>query len=117
MSPSALLKLEGTPGGFTFLAWAMTRNVASYAGWHCIHIEHVRLIKALDVTFRQMLISEYVDLGQPDNCRVYRWKHEDGGYSYYFSPGAVQAMGAFVHFWHAFGVFEPGNLAHMEVII
>ena len=64
-----------------------------------------------------MLVAEYRDLGQPDNCRVYRHLHEDGSYSYYFSPGAVQVMKAFLNFWQAFGVAEPANLDLMDPFI
>jgi hypothetical protein len=34
-------------------------------GWYCVHIAHERLLNAIDVTFRHMLLSEYRGLGQP----------------------------------------------------
>ena len=33
--------------------------------WHCVHIEHMRLLYTVDVTFRNMLRGEYLVLGDP----------------------------------------------------
>ena len=95
------------------------RNVEASIGWYCVHIEHIRLVKSVDITFRNMLLSEYVALGQPAGCRVYRHLHPDNGRSYYFSPEAVRTFRMFVIFWEGFGVSEPSiaNLMDMDLIL
>jgi hypothetical protein len=79
--------------------------------WHCVHIEHMRLLYTVDVTFRNMLRREYLVLGESTNCRVYRQVHPDQAYSYFFSPGASESLEVFVRFWEGFACPEPANLA------
>ena len=85
--------------------------------WHCVHIEHMRLARPLNETFRNLLIDEYVDLGQPRNCRVYVRENPEGGYSYFFSPGAGERLEIFVRFWRGVPVSEPTNLQHLQVVV
>ena len=85
--------------------------------WYCVRIEHMRITKALNETFRNLLIDEYADLGQPDNCRVYVRVNPDGGYSYFFSPGAATHFQKFLEFWEGIAIAEPTNLLNMQVVI
>ena len=85
--------------------------------WHCVHIEHTRLLYAVDVTFRIMLRGEIRVLGLPAICRVYRRVHPDQAYSYFFSPGASESLEAFIRFWEGFACPEPADLGHLEVVI
>ena len=85
--------------------------------WHCVHIEHTRLLYTVDVTFRNMLRGEVRALGQPANCRVYRRVHPDEAYSYFFSPGATESLEAFVRFWEGFACPAPADLDNLEVVI
>lgn len=85
--------------------------------WYCIQIDHPRLVLTIDVTFRKMLIGEYRDFGQPENCRVYRKIFPDGSYLYYFSPQAAYTFKVFVNFWEGYAISEPTNLHDMEIII
>jgi len=84
--------------------------------WHCVHIEHKRLAHPLDVTFRNMLIQEYRNFGEPADCRVYRKSHGDGARTYFFSPAASEHMEIFLNFWEAFECPEPAN-SGLEVIL
>ena len=86
-------------------------------GWHCVHIEHMRLSNALNVTFRNMLLAEYRSLGTPADCRVYRRRHPDAAITYYFSPNAFESMSAFVEFWNGYACPEPTDFIGLEVII
>ena len=86
-------------------------------GWYCIHIAHDRLLNAIDMTFRHMLVSEYRDLGQPADCSVYRRLGLTRSYMYFFSPEAANQLRAFVNFWEGVNCSEPANLAGMEKII
>jgi hypothetical protein len=36
------------------------------SSWVCVHIEHERLSEAINVTFRNMLISEYREFGDAE---------------------------------------------------
>ena len=86
-------------------------------GWYCVHIEHMRLSDPLNVTFRNLLIGEYRSLGQPSNCRVHRRRHMNSSVTYYFSPGAYEAMTAFVSFWKGTECAEPTDSIGLEAII
>jgi hypothetical protein len=86
-------------------------------GWYCVYVEHLRLTLAVDVTFRNMLISEYLEIDSPENCWVYRKVHGDCSYSYFFSPEATEALEAFIRFWGGFGCSEPTGLHQMEVVL
>ena len=86
-------------------------------GWYCVHIDHKRLAAPVNHTFRNMLIAEYRDLGEPPECRVYRDFHTDGSYSYVFSPAAAAKLAVFIDFWEAFGISEPTDLTHMLLIV
>ena len=85
--------------------------------WYCVHIEHTRLTRPLNETFRNLLIDEYVDLGQPRNCRVDVRENPEGGYSYFFSPGAFERLQPFVRFWQGVAISEPPNLRHLQVVV
>jgi hypothetical protein len=69
-----------------------------------------------NTTFREMLIEEYRDQGQPRDCHVY-YTQATGGYYYYFSPTAAMVLEGFMRFREGFGVSEPTNLAQMEIVI
>jgi len=84
--------------------------------WHCVHIEHKRLAHPLDVTFRNMLMQEYRNFGEPADCRVYRKRHFDGGTTYFFSPEASEHMEIFLNFWEAFECPAP-SLLGLEIIV
>jgi hypothetical protein len=85
--------------------------------WYCVRIEQQRLARVINLTFRNMLLEEYRDLGQPDNCRVYRRIHPDGSHTYLFSPDAADVMKIFVDFWEGSAVAEPTAFDQMEVVI
>ena len=85
--------------------------------WYCIQIDHPRLVITIDVTFRKMLIAEYLAFGEPKSCRVYRKAFPDKSYCYFLSPEAADTFRAFVNFWEGIAVSEPTNLLEMEVII
>jgi hypothetical protein len=86
-------------------------------GWCCVHIAHTRVARAVNVTFRNMLIDEYRILGEPKDCHVYRRVRPDDSCSYFFSPAAAGAMEAFVNFWEGYECDEPTNLAQMDILI
>ena len=83
--------------------------------WYCVHIEHMRVAKAENITFRNMLIEEYQKHGSPRDCHVYL--KSAGGYFYYFSPAASEALGVFMRFWEGYGVPEPSQWHQMERVI
>jgi hypothetical protein len=85
--------------------------------WHCVRIEHMRLTRPLNETFRNLLIEEYAEMGQPDTCRVYVRADPGGGYAYFFSPGASRHFQEFLAFWKSVALAEPTNLLNMEVVI
>jgi hypothetical protein len=85
--------------------------------WCCVHIEHTRVSRAVNLTFRNMLIDDYRELGQPKDCHVYRHARPDGSINYFFSPTAAEAMAVFVDFWGGYEYVEPTNLAQMDVMI
>jgi hypothetical protein len=64
-----------------------------------------------------LLLEEYRDLGQPDNCRVYSKTHPNGSYSYFFSPGAAEAFKVFLNFWEGSEVPEPTDIDDMVIVI
>ena len=84
--------------------------------WYCVHIEHIRVAKAVNATFRNMLIDEYRKQGSPRGCHVYL-NSAPGGYFYYFSPAAAEALKVFMRFWEGYGVPEPTHWHQMEVVI
>ena len=85
-------------------------------GWYCVHIEHIRVAKAVNTTFRKMLLDERRDIDQPRDCHVYH-DSTPGGDFYYFSPTAAQSLEVFVDFWQGFGVPEPTLWNQMEKVI
>ena len=86
-------------------------------GWSCVHIQHTRVARAVNLTFRNMLIDEYKELGEPRDCNVYRRVRPDQAVSYFFSPAAAHALAAFVNFWDGYECIQPTDLAQMDVII
>ena len=68
-------------------------------GWHCVHIEQMRPSRALNSTFRKMLVEAFRTLGQPQDCRVYVQTLPDDSHNYYFSLGAAATFKSFVSFW------------------
>ena len=85
-------------------------------GWHCVHIEHIRVAKAVSATFRNMLLEAYRNQGSPRDCHVY-FNPAPSGYFYYFSPAAAQSLETFMNFWAGFAVPEPTNVHKMEKVI
>ena len=85
-------------------------------GWNCVFIEKTRIAKAVNATFRNMLIGAYLEKGQPPNCHVY-FRQGDGGYYYYFAPAAATVLGVFMKYWEGYEVSEPTNLGRLEVVI
>jgi len=85
--------------------------------WWCVQVAHTRVSRAVNLTFRNMLIDEYRALGQPNGCHVYRRVRADDSVSYFFAPAAGEALAAFVNFWEGYECSEPTNLAEMDVII
>jgi hypothetical protein len=83
--------------------------------WYCMPIEHTPLRRPLNETFRTLLIDEYAELGQLDNCRIYVSANQDAGYSYYFSPGAAARLQPPLRFWQGVPISEPPNLEHIVV--
>jgi hypothetical protein len=87
-------------------------------GWHCVLIEHERLGYPLDATFRNMLNADFQTAGRPAGCRVYGRETRPGAHIYYFSPGAYQALKAFVDFWDGYECREPDpEQAGLELIL
>jgi hypothetical protein len=82
-----------------------------------VHIQHTRVARAVNLTFRNMLIDECRECEAPDDCHVYRHVRADGSISYFFSPAGSEALAAFVNFWEGYGCVKPTNLAQMEVTI
>jgi hypothetical protein len=68
-------------------------------------------------SFETLLIEEFIELGQPENCRVYRRGGADDGYGYFFSPVAGTVFDTMLRLWNGVGVSEPTNLHLMQVII
>jgi hypothetical protein len=85
--------------------------------WHCVHIQQTRVSRAVNLTFRNMHIDEYRELGQPKDCHVYRLIRADTSVSYFFSPVAAGALVVFVDFWEGYDCVEPTNLAQMDIVI
>ena len=85
--------------------------------WYCVRIDHVRLAIPINVTFRNMLVDEYRDLGEPSHFRVYRRGNSNGPFSYFFPPDTAAMVMAFLNFWNAYAVSEPEGLEEMEVVI
>lgn len=85
-------------------------------GWYCVHIEHIRVEKATNATFRKMLIEEYRGHNSPHACHVYV-DRTPGGYFYFFSPDAGEILESFVEFWKGFECPEPTDLERMELVI
>src|SRR5215210_5040640 len=85
--------------------------------WYCVYLEHPRLVGAIDVTFRNMLLGEYIELGEPESCYVYRKTFPNQSLGYYFSPEAVELLEAFVNFWDGMEVPEPSNMDELTLLI
>ena len=85
--------------------------------WRCVHIEHIRLSRPINMTFQTMLLDEYLRAGKPPGCQVYRRVHYDGSTSYYFTPEAAKALGPFERFWDAYECNEPPDLAGCESVL
>jgi len=86
-------------------------------GWYCVQIDHPRLVRTIDLTFRNVLVGEYRDLGQPENWRVFRKSFDDGSHCYFFSPEAARQLAALVNWWQGIEVPEPQDLDEMSRII
>jgi hypothetical protein len=84
--------------------------------WYCVHIELSRIARAVDTTFRKMLIEEHRVKGRPHDAHVY-YIRAPGGFYYYFPPAAAEALGVFMHFWEAYACPELTNLNRMEVVV
>jgi hypothetical protein len=67
--------------------------------------------------FQTLLVEEYVALGRPENCRVYRRGSDLEGYSFFFSPVAAEKLDAMLKVWQGISVSEPTNLQNMVIII
>jgi hypothetical protein len=85
--------------------------------WYCVHIAFARVSRAVNLTFRNMLMDEYRELGEPKGCHVYCHALTDGSFTYFFSPAAAEALAVFVYFWEGYKCVEPTNLAQMDVTI
>jgi hypothetical protein len=85
--------------------------------WHFVHIEHIRRARELDTTFHRLLVNEYEAAGHPPECHVYRRTGPDGGFTYFFSPAAYEALAQFVKFWGGVPCSEPTNLLALEVVL
>src|SRR4051812_15196061 len=85
--------------------------------WYCIHIDHPRLVSAVDVTFRNMLVGEFIEMGEPANCRVYRKTLPNGSYCYFFSPEASERFRVLVNFWDGVEVPVPQDLGEMAIVL
>src|SRR6185503_20169213 len=108
------LRRESVRGWIPYCAIEGSRVLVS---WICVHIEHERLCEAVNVTFRNMLIAEYREFGEPKDCRVFREFHTNGSYSYFFSPTAAETLGALINFWNGFTVSPPTRLSKMTLIV
>jgi hypothetical protein len=85
--------------------------------WYYVHIEHTRLTRAINATFRNMLAKEFIYLGRPADCDVYARPNRDGGYAYFFSPGAARHFRSMIAFWEGISVSEPMDARDMEIVI
>jgi len=85
--------------------------------WSCVHIEHMRLTWALQVTFHSLLLSEYEAKDRPRSCSVYLSANSDGSYTYFFSPGATLILDRFLRFWEATSCPEPANLVDLSIAL
>ena len=85
--------------------------------WSCVHIEYMRLTRALQKTFHSLLLSEYEAEGRPKSCSVYLSANSDGSYTYFFSPRATLILDRFLKFWEASNCAEPTNLLDMSIAL
>jgi hypothetical protein len=86
-------------------------------GWFCVHIEHARLTRPVNATFRNLLVQEYLHLGRQSDCYVYSKRSAEGGHVYYFSPGAAQRFRHLIEFWNGIGISEPATLDGLERVL
>ena len=93
------------------------RDAADAEEWSCVRIAQVRLVRALDTTFRNLLMDEYVEAGCPADCQVYLHIDPTGDYIYFFSPGATALFTLFLKFWQGAPSSEPRDLLHMDIVI
>jgi len=86
--------------------------------WFCVQIDHprIRVKRAMDITFRNMLRGEYLSLGDRDNIKVYRKSFGQWTDCYFFSPGASESLKIFIDFWDGIPVKEPADLSDLEQI-
>ena len=84
--------------------------------WHCIHIEHARLERAINVTLRNMLFDEWQARGMP-KCGVFRHCAPTTGCTYFFSPEASEVFAVFIGFWQGVSCSEPANLQDLDLLI
>ena len=85
--------------------------------WYCVYLDPTRRVRAVMAAFQTLLVEEYVALGRPENCRVYRRGNDADGYSYFFSPVAAEKLDAMLKVWQGISVSEPTNLQNMVIII
>jgi hypothetical protein len=85
--------------------------------WYCVYLDPTRRARAAMVAFQTLLVEEYVAVGRPENCRVYRRGNEVEGCSFFFSPIAAEKLSAMLKIWKGIGVSEPTNLQNMAIII
>jgi hypothetical protein len=85
--------------------------------WSCVHIEHMRLTRALQLTFHSLLLSEYETEGRPPSCSVYFSANPDGSYTYFFCPRATLILDQFLRFWEATSCPEPANLLDLSIAL
>ena len=85
--------------------------------WAFVHIEHMRLTRALQLTFHSLLLSEFEAKERPRSCNVYLNANSDGSYTYFFSPKATLIFSEFLRFWEATSCPEPANLVDMSIAL
>ena len=84
--------------------------------WYCVLIEHERLGKPLDATFRNMLVDEFQKADCPADWVIFRRGAQPGVNVYYFSPHTYMAMKPFVDFWHGYECKPPSIQAPLDII-
>jgi hypothetical protein len=85
--------------------------------WYFVNIDHPRSARAVNTAVETLLVEEFIALGRPKNCRVYRKGDEFQGFSYFFSPRAAISFEVILRIWKGVGVSEPTNVHTMKVII
>jgi hypothetical protein len=85
--------------------------------WYCVYLDPTRRVRAVMNAFQTLLVEEYVALGRPENCRVYRRGSDIEGYTFFFSPIAAVKLDAMLKIWKGIGISEPTNLQQMDIIV